>query len=285
MNKLRFGITPINFDIIDENFDLKNIKFPFLVEKATNAGYEHIEVTMDLEYVLPGSISKRVIKQLLRIKKDTGISYSIHLPLWSIELASPNSHIRNASADCMIESIKRTAPLEPLAYVLHSTGALAAEFSRINLPDNLKNRITDLMNLFASSSIERILNNTDIDPKLIAVENIEFPFDATRKLIDKYDLSICFDTGHLLVGYSGKETVQEFLDKHYDKIIEFHLNDGKIMEDGRPNDHIAVGDGSFPMDIMGRIKDFKGPLVFELTFTDAETSLKRIKQNYPNLVK
>ena len=113
---------------------------------------------------------------------------------------------------------------------------------------DIKPKIIDLVSLFSSSGIERILNQTNIAPELIAVENIEFPFDATRKLIDKYGLSICFDTGHLLVGYSGKDTVFEFLDKHYDKIIEFHLNDGKILENGRPNDHIAIGDGSFPMD-------------------------------------
>ena len=40
---MKFGITPISFDILDENFDLKNLNFPVLVEKAINAGYQHIE--------------------------------------------------------------------------------------------------------------------------------------------------------------------------------------------------------------------------------------------------
>ncbi len=277
---MKFGITPLNFDTFDQDIDLKNLKFPLLVEKAINAGYKHVEVTMDLEYVLPGSISKRVIKQLLEIKENAGISYSIHLPLWSIELAGPNSRIREASCQCIIESIKRTAPLEPEAYVLHVTGALIAEFSRLDLPRDMKATLANMVNLFASESIEKILNNVDIESRKIAVENVEFPFEFSRKLVDKYDLSICFDTGHLLAGYSGDLSVHEFLDEHMDRIIEFHLNDAKFVK-GRPNDHIAIGDGNFPMDAIGKIKKhgFKGPLVFELTFADAEKSLKRIKQH------
>ncbi|MFX1297542.1 MAG: cobamide remodeling phosphodiesterase CbiR [Promethearchaeota archaeon] len=283
---MKFGITPISFDIIDESFDLKNLNYPFLIQRAIDAGYKHIELTMDLEYILPGTISRRVIKKLLKIKEETGITYSVHLPIWSIELSSPNALIRNASINCMIESIKRSEPLDPIAYVIHLTGALSAEISRINLDPNAKESIIGLLNGIASSSIKKILSNTDISPQKIAVENVEFPFDATRKLVDKYNLSICFDTGHLLVGYSGNDTVQEFLEKHMDKIIEFHLNDGKIMANGRPNDHIAVGDGSFPMKVLEIIKErgFEGPAVFELTLAAAEKSLHRIRQHYPDLV-
>ncbi|MHA1381244.1 MAG: cobamide remodeling phosphodiesterase CbiR [Candidatus Helarchaeota archaeon] len=283
---MKFGITPINFDILDESFDLKNLKFPLLVEKAINAGYKHIEITMDLEYVIPGSLSKRIIKKLFKLKEENDISYSVHLPLWSIEPASPNKWIRDASCNCIVESIVRTKILDPVAYVLHLTGALAAEFSRVNLPLEIKKQVIDLINIFASTSIENILANVDISSEKIAVENVEFPFDATRKLIDKYNLSICFDSGHLLAGYSGNSTVKEFLDKNIDKIIEFHLNDAKIL-DGRPNDHIAIGDGNFPIDEIQTIIDseFNGPLVFELTFRDAEKSLNIIKKNYPNLFK
>jgi sugar phosphate isomerase/epimerase len=284
---MKFGIMPINFDMLDESFDLKNITLPFLVEKAINEGFEHIEVSMDLEYVMPGSVSKRVIKQLLRFKAERGISYSVHLPLWSIELTSPNALIREASINCIIESIKKTLPLDPMVYVLHLTGALAAEFSHVNLKVDIKNAVIDLLNILASNSIEKILKNVDLAPEKLALENIEFPFEATRKIVDKHNLSICFDTAHQIVGFSGPESVQEFLNKHMDRIIEFHLNDGKFMEDGRPNDHLALGDGSFPMDIIGQIKrkDFQGPLVFELTFTDAKKSLNRIYQKYPDLVK
>ena len=81
-----------------------------------------------------------------------------------------------------------------------------------------------------------------------------------------------------------RRIVNEF-DKHKDKIIEYHLNDGKFMENGRPNDHIALGDGNFPFDILQKIVNsgFNGPVVFELTFADAKKSLQRINQHYPNL--
>lgn len=282
---MKFGITPISFDILDASFDLKNLKFPLLVERAIDAGYQHIEISMDMEYVLPGSISKRVIKKLLQIKKEYDVTYSVHLPIWAIELASPNTLIRNASINCCIESITRTRFLEPLAYVIHLTGALAAEFSRANLDPKLKRSIAIIISGFAAISVEKILSLTKIVPRLLAVENVEFPFDATRQIVDKYDLSICFDTGHQLVGFSGPDTVQEFLAKHQTKIIAYHLNGGKIMPDGRANDHIALCDCQFPMDTIGTIlkTGFAGPVVFELGLQDAQKSLECIQRSYPSV--
>ena len=281
---MKFGITPISFDILKE-FDLRDLKFPLLVERAIHAGYDHIEISMDMHYVLPGALSKRIIKKLLKIKEETGITYSVHLPIWSVELASPNAVIRDASIQCAVDSIKRTELLDPLAYVIHLTGALAAEFSKVNLEPKIKTPIINLMNGFSSISIEKILNSTKIAPELIAVENVEYPFSTTRKLVDKYNLSICLDFGHQICGYSGTETVYELWETHKDKVIELHMNDGKVMANGRPNDHIAIGDGSFPMDLIGLIKksDFRGPTVFELGFADAQKSLQRIKQQYPDL--
>lgn len=227
------------------------------------------------------------MKSLVNIKKDTGITYSVHLPLWSLELASPNSRIRAASCQCIIESIELAKILDPEAYVLHLTGPLAAEFSRLKFSSILKNNIINYINGFASDAIKQILRIITIPTEKIAVENIEFPFKFTRKLIDQYNLSICFDTGHHLVGYSGKpgkDSVWEFLDKNMDKIIEFHLNDGHIV-DGKPIDHIAIGDGDFPIDAIDKIREngFNGPLVFELTLERAEKSLKFIKENYSDL--
>jgi endonuclease IV len=169
--------------------------------------------------------------------------------------------------------------------VIHLTGALAAEFSRVNLDPKIKGLVTGLINGFATLSVQAILTETRIAPKLLAVENVEFPFEATRQIVDKFDLSICFDTGHLLVEYSGTEPVDEFWERHKDRILELHLNDGKIMPDGRPNDHIAIGDGSFPMDVLERIiqSGFQGPTVFELPFAEAAKSLQRIRARYSQL--
>lgn len=56
---MKFGFTPLNFDIINENLDLGKINFPILVKKAIDRGFKHIEVTMDLNYVIPGALSKK----------------------------------------------------------------------------------------------------------------------------------------------------------------------------------------------------------------------------------
>ena len=140
---------------------------------------------------------------------------------------------------------------------------------------------------FSARSVEEILTQTEIAPHRIAVENVEFPFEITRSIIDEYDLSICFDTGHLLTKYSGDESVFEFYREHRNRITELHLNDGTYKEvEGVPihEDHLALGTGELPVRefLQELLKDnFDGPMIFELTNEEVRQSLQMIKDVVP----
>jgi len=249
-----------------------------------------IEVTMDVEHVIPNALTPEVISQLVDLKDELGISYTAHLPLWSLELASFNEFVRQASVESIVSSIRLAEPLEPEAYVLHATGALAAEFSRLDMPVNMVMLICNLMSAIAARSLEDIITRSEINPRLLAVENVEFPFSLTRELVDEYDTSICFDTGHLLTRYSGDEPVVEFYRRHRDRIVELHLHDGSYAErDGAVihRDHIALGEGEMPVRefLMELVRDsFNGPVVFELTATQAKQSLNLIETQVPEAI-
>ena len=217
---VRFGIQPLQFaDVMslitkEGLVDISKFNFPKICMAAVKGGFHFLELTLDTGHVLPGSLNEEVMEKLLEMKKEEEITYSVHLPLWSIEPSSPNEYIRRASVKSLIHSIEAAEILEPECYVLHSTGALAAEFTRLDLPKYHKELVDRYMLSYAAKSIEEILSKTGIPPCKLALENVEFPFKLTREIVDQFTVSICFDTGHLLAGYSGEYSVMGFLKEH-----------------------------------------------------------------------
>ena len=291
---VRFGIQPLQFANVMNLISGKGLSdfeffFPKICLAAADGGFSTLELTLDMDYILPGSLNEDVMEKFVEMKREKELTYTVHLPIWSVEPSSPNDYIRTASVKSTVQSIEIAEVLEPECYVLHSTGALAAEFTRLNLPEQYKELVNRCMLLNATNSIEEILSETDLPPRKHALENVEFPFGLTRELVDQFGLSICFDTGHLLAGYSGEYSVMGFLEKNWDKIAEIHLHDGFRREkDGNVvvRDHQPLGSGDLPisefMDYLDK-NGFAGPLVFELGFDEAKHSLDVIREQYPRI--
>jgi sugar phosphate isomerase/epimerase len=144
------------------------------------------------------------------------------------------------------------------------------------------------MTEFSMKSLEEIISKTEIDSRKLAIENIEFPFEFTRDIVDEYDTGICFDTGHALTKQSGDESVLDFYRQHRDRIVEVHLNDGiDTKTPGKYEDHLVIGKGELPVrDFLLELKKdgFKGPLIFELTTEEVMESLDEIKKVVPEVL-
>ena len=294
---LRFGIVPLEFKpavdrIVGEDGipDFSRFNMVEFVRDAVEEGYRVIEVTMDIAHVIPGALTPESIQKLVELKDELGHAYTVHLPLWALEPASFTKPIRKASVECLVDAIKLAEPLEPEVYVYHSSGPLAAEFSRLNYPEKIKTVINVYMASYAAKSLEELISQSEIDTKKLALENIEFPFEVTRTLVDEFDTSICFDTGHLLAHFSGDESCVEFYNTHKDRIIEFHLQDAIYIErDGClvQDDHIALGRGGMNIrELLTEVvkDDFRGPVIFELTAVEARESLDKIREIVPEAI-
>ncbi|MFW9849365.1 MAG: cobamide remodeling phosphodiesterase CbiR [Candidatus Thorarchaeota archaeon] len=290
---MRFGHTSLEFSRVANQIVSGRIpdfsKFNIVDHVKWSLEIEHIsvvEISAEIQYIIPNSLSEAAIKDLVELKDELGHAYTVHLPLWSIELATFNEHIRKGGVKSIVEMIQRLEPIEPEVYVLHSTGPLATEFSQLKYPKPSVDMICMLMSGFSATSIEEILNQTEIDPTRIAIENLDFPFDVTRDVVDEYGTGICFDTGHLLSKQSGDETVHEFYYKHRDKIIELHLHDGRTSQLGERGyvDHKPLGTEDMPVRefLLELLKDdFKGPIIFELTSDEVLASLRYIQEVVP----
>jgi hypothetical protein len=90
--------------------------------------------------------------------------------------------------------VLRLARLEPEIYVLHATGALATEFSRMKVLEAMCSLVLNLFATQARLSIEQLLARTGLHSCLVAVETVEFPFDLTLGLGEHLHLSMCLAT-------------------------------------------------------------------------------------------
>jgi len=260
------------------------------VHSLINYGFDPIELSGDLAIFLPHTFQVPSIESLAALKAETGATFTVHLPLWSVEPSTPQKPVREGSTQALINCIIATLPLQPEVYVLHATGALAAEFYRMQIPDIARTFLMRQFQAGATESIKQILSETGLTSRKLAIETIEFPFDLTLELAQDLDLSICFDTGHVLVGFSGPVDFFDALEQSLPRLAEVHLHDGpwqgaeQIIGYGK--DHQALGKGDLELGrFLDRLVDayFDGPVIFELATSEALQSLEVVRKLRPGV--
>jgi sugar phosphate isomerase/epimerase len=261
-----------------------------LAAKLAGLGFSPIELGGDMVLFFPNAFSPQTIERLAALQAETGISYTVHLPLWSTEPSTPLQPVRQGSVQAIVEVLKATMPLEPEAYVLHATGPLAAEFYNMGLPAAAQALLMRLFQQQAGRSIAEILAATGVPSRRIAIETIEFPLDLTLELAEKFDLSICLDTGHILAGFSGPTPFFDALELCLPRLAEIHLHDCPAWTGGPRlygQDHTPLGTGD--LDVAGLLDrlaaaNYTGPIIFELEIEEALPSLERVRALRPELV-
>jgi len=255
------------------------------VNKFHSSGFQVAEISTDLAVFLPNALNKKSISRLLKIKEKKGMSYTAHLPLWSIELSSPHLAVRKGSIAATVKAIETIKLLDPECYVVHATGALAAEFFHKDVNQLAKDYTIKLFKENAIESLREILETTGIPNRKLAVETINFPLNETLEIAEELDLSICFDVGHVLAGFSGPVNFFDALKLCLPRISEFHLHDSPAFgSDNIPKfeqDHIALGQGDLGIKRFFQVistSNFNGPIIFELTLNEALESLQEIKK-------
>jgi sugar phosphate isomerase/epimerase len=295
---MRYGIMSMQLDALippgmpaDQVMaNVAGFNFPDLVRKLFSHGFNPIELGGDLPMFLPHTFSAPVIQTLAELKEELGVSYTLHLPLWSVEPSTPLAPVRIGSVEALLQSIHLTLPLEPEVYVLHAFGALASEFYKMSLPTIAKNILLKQFQSNARQSIQVLLSESCIPGRKLAIETIEFPYELTLELAEELDLSICFDTGHVLVGFSGPVDFFEALEGCLPRLAEVHLHDapwhGNLNRPGYGLDHHALGEGDLEVErLLQRLEraGFQGPLIYELRLEQALASMEVIRNLRPQL--
>ncbi|MDT7884870.1 MAG: cobamide remodeling phosphodiesterase CbiR [Thermoflexus sp.] len=257
-----------------------------LAGRIADRGFHLIELNPDLQVVLPESFALPALRRLQDLKQTRGLRYTVHLPLWTLDPSSPVEGIRRASVDVLVEAVFRLAPLEPEVYVLHGAGPLAAEFFTLpGLPEGARLALMRRFQEQAARSVEELLRRTGLPSRSLALETIQFPLELTLELAEALDLSICFDTGHVISRQPGPVSFGEALARCLPRLAEVHLHDGDYRE--RPDgsvawaDHLPLGEGAVPVGELFQALEahgFTGPVIFELSLDAAEASLAFLRQ-------
>jgi sugar phosphate isomerase/epimerase len=255
-----------------------------LVSELASQGFKLIELGGDLSIFLPHTFAPSAVEGLAKLKAESGLSYTVHLPLWSVEPSTPLNPVRQGSVQAILEIIQATRPLSPEIYVLHATGALAAEFYRMRLPEIARGLLLQQFQNAARQSIRSVLSESGLPSRQLAIETIEFPLELTLELAEELDLSICFDTGHVLAGFSGGVDFFDALERCLPRLGEVHLHDSpwqgpeRNIRYGKDHHSLGMGDLDVPR-LLDRLEAarFQGPIIFELRLDQALDSLNTVR--------
>jgi len=296
---MRFGIMAMQLDALVPSglspegmmAHISGFDHAKLVQGLAAHGFNPIELGGDLTLFFPQAYTPTSIECLAALKQERGLSYTIHVPLWSMEPSTPLTPVRLGSVRAAVDIIKAVLPLEPEVYVLHATGSLAAEFYHMRLPEMARALILRQFQSQARESLKAILAETGIPSRRLAIETVEFPFELTLELAQVLDLSLCLDTGHVLVGFSGPVTLYEALDRCLPRLAEIHLHDapwqGPEQRISYGQDHQPLGTGDLDVArLFDRLLEarFAGPLIFELSIEESLASLEVIRARRPGVL-
>ena len=259
-----------------------------LVGELADLGFDPIELGGDLALFFPDAFASAAVDRLAAAKQAHGIRYTVHLPLWSVEPSTPLEPVRQGSIRALRGAIEATRPLAPEVYVVHATGALAAEFARRELPPEARRLVLGRFQERARASMEQLVAEAGLPSRRFAIETVEWPFELTLELAEQLDLSVCLDTGQVLAGFSGRIDLFAALERCLPRLGEIHLHDaprqGAARRPRSGEDHRPLGAGDLDVPrLLDRLMGvgFAGPIVFELEVEDALASLEAIRAVRP----
>jgi adenosyl cobinamide kinase/adenosyl cobinamide phosphate guanylyltransferase/sugar phosphate isomerase/epimerase len=180
-----------------------------------------LETVQDIELVFFDNINKSNVpsphdlEKLLLLAHGRDLTFTAHFPL---DLMLGGDRVeREEGINAVVKIWQLITPLEPINFVLHLPIIKSTiPTSKIELDNNQRYQWLSRV----EESLASILTH-GIHPSLLCLENLSYPFDYLDKLIEKYNLSICLDVGHLLrYGFS----LGDFLKKYYDRIRIVHLH-------------------------------------------------------------
>lgn len=245
-NRFLYAVPSLTFPELDTEFNVRA-----MAEFAPC-----IEVTLDYGFNLP--LSEELVRRLVVAKEELSLEYTVHLPL-TINLASLNPLVREASVETVRQTLIAAKPLEAKAYALHVTPIYKPEGSSLGEEFAYK-QLKQVLGV-ARESIERLLPLVK-SPRQLCVENIWASlYLLYEEVVTPLDLGVCLDIGHLLL--DNKDPV-EYLRLYRGQLEHIHLHD---VVEGK--DHLPLGNEQGRLDLDAVVRtlfelDYRGVIVHEL---------------------
>jgi sugar phosphate isomerase/epimerase len=175
------------------------------------------------------------------LKAQHRLTFTVHLPL-DIQWGSADEGLRKKSVDQCLRIMDLSKSLSPFAYILHFHGDQRGK--------NPSHRLADWRGALTRSTRELLKHG--VEPDLICVETLDYPFELVADIVLDHSLSVCLDVGHLaFFGYS----LQEHLEKYWERTRVVHLHGN---ENGTDHKDIGLYDCRRLQLLMDRLKEKPG---------------------------
>lgn len=150
------------------------------------------------------------IKRLASLAKAYSITYNVHLPS-DISLSDSKESNRRQAVEILNRVISLSSELRPSTWTLH-------------LPFDGKNARPEGIEEWRvrnRDGLAQLLEMSRISPMSLSIETLFYPFEWIIDVVRSLDLSVCLDTGHLMI--KGVDVVK-FYARYADIISIMHLH-------------------------------------------------------------
>lgn len=212
----KIGTTSYIIPIKEDNL-VANVKF-------LAGSFDEVQLLFFGRHYLDEVMSPHIIQTLKGIREESGLSYSIHLPL-DLDLLNPSTGMMRGSIDIIEMIMTETSPLAVEKYILHIDRSFENFLSGFLSADDM-----DIFEEACAAISDRLSN---VAAK-IYIENPAYDLTAVSEVIHKTPCRICMDAGHI---FFYNQSIHEFINCFNSRIGLVHLHGHK---DGR--DHCAVSE-------------------------------------------
>jgi len=210
-------------------------------------------------------LSKSVISDLIQLSENLNLTYNIHLPT-DISISDPDPKKQQRAVDTLMRVIDQTADLLPSTCTLH------VPYINLSFEEGTIRKWQDMV----CNHLGNILTK-GIPPEKLAIENLDYPIEILAGIIERLNLAICLDIGHLIVhGYD----IQSIFNNYSELIPILHLHGVDNCRDHLALDRLPE---RLLRTVISILKNFKGTVSLEVfCFQHLDTSLKFLDLGWNN---
>ena len=200
------------------------------VDRLIAGGAEHIELMLDGE---GWDCFHQRIDTLARELKSKPVTYSVHTPVWDVNLTSENWHMRRAVIETYKETVRFAAALGAGQNIIHPGFCYATCFSKETGRRRVQEAVKELLEFSAPWNVRLLMEN--VGSQATSLYTMEEFIDFCQRL--PKGAGTIVDIGH---AHMNGWDLRELLMGVRDNLCALHIHDN----DGSGDSHLPIGEGT-----------------------------------------
>ncbi|MBN2407005.1 MAG: sugar phosphate isomerase/epimerase [Elusimicrobia bacterium] len=237
-----------------------------VLEWTLENGFDGIEIWADAPYFSVDAVSIKHLREYGRAGER--MQYTVHSPIFDVNLCSVNTGIRNESIR-QVRKIIEWSEYITIRHLIVHPGKIPSIIPDVlkEVEPRLRDTLGGLKEECSRCGIELLLENIGINTL-----DLDSDIDAFGSLVDDLSLGVCLDTGHANIRWGTETAVRRF----GRMAKQIHASDNS----GAGDEHRPVGEGSIRWESYRELmKSGDRVIVHEIQDPDPENATLRSRAN------